>query len=320
MNENSYILSINTAERFLQLAIGSCPDADNNMEYNMITAQEWRLPGQGAEKLCPIIDDSLKRLGIKSREIKQLACVTGPGSFTGIRLALSTAAGLKRAISCQLAPLPYLELLAYSATERLKNLLDLKNPPVITAISHARRKLVHMQSFEVFLSHKNSNQVQEALAHDGSQDELLQDKLLQKKSSTGEGSKVKNTALTFSLKSHGELVVLSPEESSVLIKQFEGEALLLGSGLHRNINSYTQYLATELAKGTVKILDAEFNNPCPKSLFTFSTHAKFSDADLSPAYTRDSDAEENLEKIALSLGLDPLEARKTLTQLKQITT
>ena len=43
-----------------------------------------------SENLMPLIDEILKRNKISLGDINLIACVVGPGSFTGIRIGVST--------------------------------------------------------------------------------------------------------------------------------------------------------------------------------------------------------------------------------------
>ena len=76
--------------------------------------------------------------------IDALAVDVGPGSFTGVRLVLTTAAALRRtAPGLQLAGLDYLQALATSAA--MDRRLPYGTP--ITVLTHARRNLVHFQPY-----------------------------------------------------------------------------------------------------------------------------------------------------------------------------
>ena len=105
----------------------------------------WEPDGQGAETLIPNLAELLEKNNVSRSAIKRIACVRGPGSFTGIRLALSTALGLSRSLPGKplLAGLDYLPLLAASAQTR--HTLDKTGS--LWALTHARRGQVHIQGF-----------------------------------------------------------------------------------------------------------------------------------------------------------------------------
>lgn len=64
--------------------------------------------------LMPMIDDVLKEVKLDINELNYIACVVGPGSFTGIRIGVSTAKGLAHALNCKCVPLNSLEAIAMS--------------------------------------------------------------------------------------------------------------------------------------------------------------------------------------------------------------
>ena len=83
-------------------------------EGSLACAQEWSAPSKGTELLTPALADAFQRLGIMPSDISRIACVAGPGSFTGLRLALTTAAAFRRATGAAVAPLNALQALAGS--------------------------------------------------------------------------------------------------------------------------------------------------------------------------------------------------------------
>jgi tRNA threonylcarbamoyl adenosine modification protein YeaZ len=105
----------------------------------ILCAQDWAAASQGTELFAPALSDALRLLKLNPGQISRIACVRGPGSFTGLRLALGTTAALRRATGAMCAGLNYLEALARS----------LVCPPGKHArvITYARQNLVHMQDF-----------------------------------------------------------------------------------------------------------------------------------------------------------------------------
>lgn len=66
-----------------------------------------------AELLLPQIDTLLSLPGIGGGELDLLVCAEGPGSFTGLRIAMSTAKGLSEGFGIPLVTVPTLDCLAY---------------------------------------------------------------------------------------------------------------------------------------------------------------------------------------------------------------
>lgn len=57
--------------------------------------------GRGhAEHLMPMLADLMEHSNICWQDVTKVGCVTGPGSFTGLRVGLATARGLALAIGC----------------------------------------------------------------------------------------------------------------------------------------------------------------------------------------------------------------------------
>ena len=106
-----------------------------------VCAQEWIAPSQGTEMLTPLLAETLRRLDLTPADFGRIACVTGPGSFTGLRLALATAAGLRRATGAVLGGINYLQALAAGVSE--------KPGTRVRVLTYARRNLVHRQDFRL---------------------------------------------------------------------------------------------------------------------------------------------------------------------------
>ncbi|MBK5252400.1 MAG: tRNA (adenosine(37)-N6)-threonylcarbamoyltransferase complex dimerization subunit type 1 TsaB [Peptostreptococcaceae bacterium] len=67
-----------------------------------------------SEKLMPMIDELLEKTEISIKDIDALAVGVGPGSFTGIRIGVSTAKGLALALDIPIAAVSSLRALAYN--------------------------------------------------------------------------------------------------------------------------------------------------------------------------------------------------------------
>jgi len=70
-----------------------------------------------ASSVClPFIDALLAEGGISLKKLDFIAVVTGPGSFTGIRIGLTAARGLAQFTGLKLVPVTYAEVLSYNDT------------------------------------------------------------------------------------------------------------------------------------------------------------------------------------------------------------
>jgi tRNA threonylcarbamoyl adenosine modification protein YeaZ len=124
-------LLLNAAEQVLQFGLAR--------DGELLCGQDWRAAAQGVEMLAPALADALRRLRLKPADIDRIACVTGPGSFTGLRLVLGTASAMHHTLGIPLAGVNYLELLAESAC-------GLPGQG-IRVLTRARRDLAYCQDF-----------------------------------------------------------------------------------------------------------------------------------------------------------------------------
>lgn len=67
-----------------------------------------------SETLLPMMEEMLDSCGAKLSEVDAIAVSNGPGSFTGLRIGVTTAKGLGLALDKPLIPVPTLEAMAYN--------------------------------------------------------------------------------------------------------------------------------------------------------------------------------------------------------------
>ncbi len=134
---NGLILVLNNCEERLQLVLGESTDTD----YSLLASRELNVPRRSANFLLPNVQQMFLEQERLITELVAIACVRGPGSFTGIRLALSAMAGLAVGLPhpALLTGLDLLPLLAAGP-------LALCSEPVVV-LSYARRDHVYIQSF-----------------------------------------------------------------------------------------------------------------------------------------------------------------------------
>lgn len=80
--------------------MGLVNDHGTSVERNLID------PHIHSEKLLTLIDQVLTQAKTNLRDVSAIAVSIGPGSFTGLRIGLSTAKGLCYALGCPLIAIP----------------------------------------------------------------------------------------------------------------------------------------------------------------------------------------------------------------------
>lgn len=88
------ILAINTASSVTGVAL---------LEGATVLAEEsWTSTNNEAEKLIPSIDDMLSKTGKTFADLDGVFAISGPGSFTGLRIGVTTANTIAHLLGCKL--------------------------------------------------------------------------------------------------------------------------------------------------------------------------------------------------------------------------
>ena len=90
-----------------------------------------------AERLIPLLEEVLAEGGLGWTDLKALAVGTGPGNFTGVRIAVAAARGLALGLGIPAVGVTRLEALAHGL------------PRPLTVVEDARRGEVYVQDFTV---------------------------------------------------------------------------------------------------------------------------------------------------------------------------
>lgn len=77
--------------------------------------------------LLPCLDEVLQEVGLNIKEVENIACVVGPGSFTGIRLGVTTCNGLSFATGANRIAVNTFESFAYNNTNHILVALDARH-------------------------------------------------------------------------------------------------------------------------------------------------------------------------------------------------
>ena len=271
----SLTLAMNAAEGRIQFTV--------SRGETLLIAQEWHTSANGVELLAPALAQAFRLAGLCIRDIGRIACVRGPGGFTGLRLVLATAGSLSRGILAvtgapvMLAGLNYLELLAAGPA--------LSRHATLWTLTHARRDLVHAQGFRISPDQHPLSFTDVFAADLRETVRIMAGHSKAEFAGTGHACACSEAALP---------------------------VYALGSGLMRN---YAVFIALWKEAGAeVMPLPACFSQVSCGVLADFAERACYADEDITPLYVRLSDAEEQLPAIARRLGVDPEESLRRLAQ------
>jgi tRNA threonylcarbamoyladenosine biosynthesis protein TsaB len=121
-------LAFDTSSKTAAVALLS----DNDILYDNIVNTGLK----HSEVLLPAIDDALRAISVKIKDIDLFACTIGPGSFTGLRIGVSTLKGLILATGKPAAGISSLAALALNAGKTSKlicSVMDAGRGQVYTA-------------------------------------------------------------------------------------------------------------------------------------------------------------------------------------------
>lgn len=126
------ILSIETSTDNCSVALHS--------KGELISIKEWGEQGGHAAKLPGLVDEVLKDSKIQSHQLQAIAVSEGPGSYTGLRIGVSTAKGLAYALEIPLIGVNTLQSLAIQV-------INIEESSYIVSQIDARRMEVFSQLF-----------------------------------------------------------------------------------------------------------------------------------------------------------------------------
>jgi tRNA threonylcarbamoyladenosine biosynthesis protein TsaB len=125
------ILSIETSTSICSVAI--------HEQGELLALAEIMEPGAHAEKLVSLVDAALKQANLRLVDLAAVAVSEGPGSYTGLRIGVSTAKGIAFALDIPLIGINTLQAMAASQS--------IAEGEYVVAVLDARRKEVYTQTF-----------------------------------------------------------------------------------------------------------------------------------------------------------------------------
>ncbi len=94
-------------------------------------------PMRHAAELMPTLSELVRAIGRRPADITEVYVSIGPGSFTGVRIAVMVARSLTQALGCRLVAVPTTEVLAHNSPEDITGyvgvVLDAKRGQIFTA-------------------------------------------------------------------------------------------------------------------------------------------------------------------------------------------
>jgi tRNA threonylcarbamoyladenosine biosynthesis protein TsaB len=129
MVQKPLILAVETSGRAGSAAIARGPQLIDNLDFSA--------PMRHSAELFVAVDQLLKKADLKPRDIEHIYISSGPGSFTGIRIAVTMAKTMNFANGAKIVALDTLDVIAQNAADYIRD----KNATVsrIATILDAKR-------------------------------------------------------------------------------------------------------------------------------------------------------------------------------------
>ena len=136
------ILNLETATTVCSVSLGK--------DGKLLALKEQNGDYSHAENLTLFIEDVLKQANVKFSELDAIAVSKGPGSYTGLRIGVSTAKGLCYSLNIPLIAIDTLKSLAVG----IKNSdLKIRNSDLLCPMLDARRMEVYCALFDNSLNY-----------------------------------------------------------------------------------------------------------------------------------------------------------------------
>ncbi len=100
------ILALDTTTEMASIAL-------YKQEGGVLAEQSWLSGREQTTQLLPNVQKLMRLVGAEITEIEGIAVATGPGSFAGVRIGISTAKSMAYALAVPLWGVPSLDVLAY---------------------------------------------------------------------------------------------------------------------------------------------------------------------------------------------------------------
>ncbi len=153
------LLALDTATESCSVAL--------TLSHGQCLSRDTDIPRQHSQVLFTLIDQLLEEARIKKSELACLACGIGPGTFTGVRIAVAVAQGLAAALNLPIVPVSNLLAVAQNGYEqlaaqgiapppgfRLRAVIDARMHEIYSAVFHWDGSALQRTGKEQLLSAK----------------------------------------------------------------------------------------------------------------------------------------------------------------------
>jgi tRNA threonylcarbamoyladenosine biosynthesis protein TsaB len=136
----SYILSLETSTTVCSVAIHEAG--------KLLMSREILIPQSHASKLAVLIDEVKKSSKLDFRQLSAVAVASGPGSYTGLRIGVSTAKALCYALNIPLVAVETLDIMAHQVYASRNGVNQTPSPEFYCPMIDARRMEVYCKVFD----------------------------------------------------------------------------------------------------------------------------------------------------------------------------
>ncbi|MFA8449887.1 MAG: tRNA (adenosine(37)-N6)-threonylcarbamoyltransferase complex dimerization subunit type 1 TsaB [Bacteroidales bacterium] len=158
------ILCIETATNICSVAVG--------IDGKVAALKESTRKNSHAEVLTSFIQEALDEAKINKEDLDAIAVSKGPGSYTGLRIGVSTAKGLAYALSCPVITVTTLQSMAMGVI--LENQIAISENTLLCPMIDARRMEVYCGLYNK--EGKEVNPIEAKIIDEESFSDILQDK------------------------------------------------------------------------------------------------------------------------------------------------
>lgn len=135
-----YVLAFDTANEVIAIGVGALDRASRTVD--VVASVEIEARRASNTQLLPRIDETLAAYGVAREDIACVVVGRGPGSFTGVRIAMATAKGVASALEVPLIGVSSLDAVAWNAWAA-----DVRGP--LAVVADAMRKEVYPVRFDL---------------------------------------------------------------------------------------------------------------------------------------------------------------------------